>query len=112
MAERIHRITMFKLPKVEDQQSLLEKYKDLVATNSKDGKPYILSTFIGPAEADPRSQGFTLVSKTEFASMEDMKYYDEACPAHQRIKDYIRTLTLEGMVTVYFKPQVVGSALP
>jgi hypothetical protein len=37
---------------------------------------------VGPAEEDPRSQGYTLVSKTEFASMDDMKYYDNECPAH------------------------------
>lgn len=75
----------------------------------QDGKPYILNLAVGPAEADPRSQGFTLVSKSEFASMQDMKYYDNDCPHHQALKDFAKTLTLEGIMTVYFTPQVVGN---
>lgn len=35
MADRIHRITMFKLPKQEDQAAMIEKYKDLKANNQK-----------------------------------------------------------------------------
>lgn len=35
MADRVHRITMFKAPKAEDQQTLLAKYKILGATNEK-----------------------------------------------------------------------------
>ena len=63
---------------------------------------------VGPAEADPRSQGYTLVSKTEFANMEDMKYYDEGCAAHGVIKSLVRTLTVEGIMTVYFKAAATG----
>lgn len=35
MADRIHRITMFKLPKQEDQAAMIEKYKDLKVNNQK-----------------------------------------------------------------------------
>jgi hypothetical protein len=36
---------------------------------------------------DPaRSKGFTVVARTEFASMEDMRFYDEECPAHAALK--------------------------
>jgi hypothetical protein len=35
MATRIHRVTMFKLPKAEDQNALMEQYKKLNAENSK-----------------------------------------------------------------------------
>ena len=63
---------------------------------------------VGPAEADPRSQGYTLVSKTEFASLDDMKYYDEECKAHSDLKAFIKELTVEGIMTVYFKPTEIG----
>lgn len=81
-------------------------------TGQKNGKPYILSMTVGPAEADPRSQGYTLVSKTEFASMEDMQYYDEGCEAHGAVKAFIKQLTVEGIMTVYFKAQATGGIAP
>lgn len=83
-----------------------------MSNENQDGKPYILSMVVGPAEADPRSQGYTLVSKTEFASMEDMKYYDEECPAHGVIKSFVKELTVDGILTVYFKPQAMGGCVP
>ncbi|KAF3072903.1 hypothetical protein CFAM422_004578 [Trichoderma lentiforme] len=112
MADRVHRITMFKLPSEESQKKLIEEYKTLKENNRKDGHPYILSIAAGPAEPDQRSQGFTFVSKSEFASLEDMKYYDEECVAHQALKKVAMTLGVEGIMTVYFKPQVVGGVAP
>lgn len=35
MADRVHRVTMFKLPKADDQQRLLEQYKKLGETHLK-----------------------------------------------------------------------------
>lgn len=67
---------------------------------------------VGPAEADPRSQGYTLISKTEFASLDDMKYYDTDCPAHAALKAKITEVTCEGIMTVYFKPQAIGGCAP
>ncbi|KAL7795894.1 hypothetical protein V8C37DRAFT_32540 [Trichoderma ceciliae] len=112
MAGRVHRITMFKLPSEESRKKLLEQYQILKENNSKDGKPYILSVAAGPAEPDQRSQGFTFVAKSEFASFEDMKYYDDECPAHQALKKVAFTLGVEGILTVYFKPQVTGGVAP
>lgn len=51
-----------------------------------------------------------MVNKTEFASLDDMKYYDDECPSHQAVKAFIKELTVEGILTVYFKPQVVGGS--
>ncbi|PFH61701.1 hypothetical protein XA68_16501 [Ophiocordyceps unilateralis] len=113
MADRIHRVTLFKLPKTEDQRKLMEQYKVLDATNSRNGKPYILSLVVGIAEEDPRRQGFTVVSKTEFASLDDMRYYDEECVAHKGLKAFVtKNLTVEGVMTTYFTPAVVGGASP
>ncbi|RDA83750.1 hypothetical protein CP532_4992 [Ophiocordyceps camponoti-leonardi (nom. inval.)] len=113
MATRIHRVTLFKIPKPEDQTKLIEQYKVLLATNSKDGKPYILSLTAGIAEQDQRSQGFTVVSKTEFASIDDMRYFDDECKAHQDVKAFVsKSLTVEGVMTVYFTPGVSGGASP
>jgi hypothetical protein len=35
MADRVHRVTMFKLPKPAEQQKLIEAYKTVDATNQK-----------------------------------------------------------------------------
>lgn len=63
---------------------------------------------VGPAEADPRSQGYTLVSKTEFASLDDMAYYDNDCKAHSELKSSIKEVECDGILTVYFKPTALG----
>ncbi|KAF7555864.1 hypothetical protein G7046_g6440 [Stylonectria norvegica] len=109
MAERVHRVTMFKLPKYDDVQKALEQYKILAANQQKDGKPYILSLVAGPAEDDERAQGYTLISKTEFANMDDMKYYDDECKAHSDLKAFVvRELTVEGVLTTFFKAKVTA----
>ncbi|KAL3954758.1 hypothetical protein ACCO45_010321 [Purpureocillium lilacinum] len=108
MADRVHRITMFKAPKPEDQQKLIAEYKVVNAKAQRNGAPYILSLTAGVAEADPRSNGFTVVAKTEFANLDDMKYYDNECKAHQDLKAAAKGLTIEGIQTVYFTPQVVA----
>ncbi|KAH7157526.1 hypothetical protein B0J13DRAFT_581656 [Dactylonectria estremocensis] len=108
MADRVHRVTMFKLPSKDDQAKLLKQYETLGAEQNRDGKPYILSMVVGPAEDDARAQGYTLVSKTEFASMDDMKFYDDACTAHNDLKTFVKTLAVDGVLTVFFKPAVVG----
>ena len=41
MADRVHRITMFKMPKKEDQDKMLEKYKILGAKQEKVGISHI-----------------------------------------------------------------------
>ena len=60
------------------------------------------------AEDDPRSQGYTIVSKSEFASLDDMKYYDADCEAHASVKKHIMSAGCEGVLTVYTKPEVTG----
>jgi hypothetical protein len=110
MADRVHRVTMFKIPKQEDRDKILEQYKVLAKTHERNGKPYIVSVLAGPAEEDQRSQGYTFVCKTEFATMDDMKFYDDECPAHVGVKNVFKTLTVEGVLTVYFTPQAVGGA--
>ncbi|KAF7544904.1 hypothetical protein G7Z17_g9587 [Cylindrodendrum hubeiense] len=108
MADRVHRVTMFKMPSKDDQAKLFKQYETLGAEQQRNGKPYILSMVVGPADEDARSQGYTLVSKTEFANMDDMKYYDVDCKAHDDLKVFVKTLDVEGVLTVYFKPTVIG----
>ncbi|KFA62698.1 hypothetical protein S40285_05539 [Stachybotrys chlorohalonatus IBT 40285] len=108
MADRVHRVTMFKIASQEERDKLLAQYKILGQTHEKDGKPYILSLIVGPTEEDQRNQGYTLVCKTEFASLEDLKYYDDECKAHLEIKKVVRGLSVDGILTVFFKPQVVS----
>ncbi|KAH7409531.1 hypothetical protein BKA64DRAFT_399601 [Cadophora sp. MPI-SDFR-AT-0126] len=111
MASKTVRVTMFKIPSKENQQKLLGLYRTLSQTAKKDNKPYILSLQAGPAHDDVRSQGYTLIAKSEFKSLEDMKFYDEGCEAHQVLKTGVKTLGVEGIMTVYFHPEVsAGSA--
>jgi hypothetical protein len=65
---------------------------------------------VGVAEDDARSQGYTVICKTEFASMEDLKYYDDSCAAHQALKATAKDFGVEGIMTVYFKPQLIGGS--
>ncbi|OHW97644.1 stress responsive a b barrel domain-containing protein [Colletotrichum incanum] len=109
MAGRIHRVTMFKIADEGQKKQLIEQYKVLESSQKKDGKPYILSVVVGPAIDDPRSQGFTVVAKTEFASLDDMKYYDDECAAHDALKTFVKSkLDVGGVMSVYFEPQVVA----
>ncbi|KAK1596864.1 stress responsive A/B barrel domain-containing protein [Colletotrichum navitas] len=108
MAGRIHRVTMFKIVDEGQQKQMIEQYK-AIQSAEKDGKPYILSLVVGHAAEDPRAQGFTVVSKSEFASLEDMKYYDDECAAHAALKAYVKeNITVSGFMSVYFEPAFIA----
>ncbi len=141
MASPINRVTMFKVPDPDNQKKLVKAYEALARDQSKvgngggpplplpstprnssstdcglgfqDGKPYITYLSAGVAETNPRSLGYTVVAKSEFASPEDMRYYDDECPAHATLK---KTAALLGMaekpLTVYFAghPQYTAAA--
>ncbi|OQE13006.1 hypothetical protein PENFLA_c057G08417 [Penicillium flavigenum] len=83
---QIERITLFKIPNEADRDRVLEQYKVLAKTATKDGKPYILAAAVGASIPDPRNKGYNVSVKTTFASMEDMKYYDNECEAHKALK--------------------------
>ncbi len=120
---------MFKIPAKENQAKLLDLYRTLAASAKKvislflprwlrkrsshillqDGKPYILSLVAGQAHDDQRSQGYTVAAKSEFTTLEDMKYYDTDCEAHQTLKAGVKSLGAEGIMTVYFPPAVVSA---
>jgi len=98
----IDRITMFKIPKEEDVLAALEAFKKLEADNKKDGKPYMVGCSASKLHNDPRSQGYTLVARTSFHSLEDMKYYDEECDAHKALKGVVGPKVAGGPpLTVY-----------
>jgi len=100
---------MFKVPAKADQEKMAGNYKKLSETNSKDGKPYILSLQAGPAYDDARSQGYTFVAKSEFKSKADMDYYDTECEAHKTLKAAAKKLEVQGIMTVYYEPAVVAA---
>jgi len=108
MPGRIIRVTLFKVPSKESQEKIAENYKVLSETAVKDGKPYILSLHAGPLFEDHRSAGFTFASKSEFASVADMKYYDDECEAHKVLKAKGTKLGIEGVMMVYFDPVVIA----
>ncbi|KAK4453399.1 hypothetical protein QBC34DRAFT_422079 [Podospora aff. communis PSN243] len=82
---QIRRITMFKIPEGENQQKLVDAYGVLAKEQQKGGQPYILSTQAAVV-SDPRSKGYTVVAEMQFASLDDMNYYDNECKAHTNLK--------------------------
>ncbi|EPS31764.1 hypothetical protein POX_d06043 [Penicillium oxalicum] len=98
----IERITLFKVPKEEDRHRILEQYKILAKTATKDGKPYIVSCAAGLSIDDPRNKGFNVSVKTTFASLEDMQYYDNECEAHKALKA-VAGPAKEDVLTTYFE---------
>lgn len=101
----IHRVTLFKIPSKEDQARLIDIYRTLPARALKDDKPYILSATVGPTNDDTRNQGYTLAALSVFATIEDMKYYDEECAAHGELKKVAKTLH-QGAMMVYFSQAI------
>jgi Stress responsive A/B Barrel Domain len=58
----------------------------------QDGKPYILSMQAGRvSEHIHLEQGYTLVAKNVFKSMDDVQYYiDGRCEAHEAYRTYLK----------------------
>lgn len=103
MSRLIHRVTMFKLPGAENQAKLIAAYDQLAKDQKKDGKPYIAYMCAGIAQDDARAKGYTIVAQSKFHSLEDMKFYEDSCPAHAQLKVTAKGLgPLEPPLTVYF----------
>lgn len=68
----------------------------------QDGKQYIRSVRAGSTYDDPRRQGFTLAVISEFDSVDDMKYYDEDCQAHAKLKSVAKDLH-QGIMMTFFE---------
>jgi len=76
----------------------------------QDSKPYILSLEAGKTYGDPLAQGgYHVVAKSEFSSLDDMKYYADECAAHAILKVGARKLGIEGMLNVYYSAEVTAT---
>lgn len=75
----------------------------------QDGKPYILRCVAGRTKDDERNQGYSLCAETTFASLEDMKYYDEQCEAHAALKTVAKDKVAPPPLMMYMDG-VVGDA--
>ncbi|KAF9766196.1 hypothetical protein IL306_001420 [Fusarium sp. DS 682] len=106
MSGKVTRVTLFKIPKEEDQQHLIDLYKKMPQKATKDGKPYIVSVQAGKAKPDQRSQGFTIVAISTFASQEDFNYYDTQCAAHLELRTFAKSVN-EGVAMIYFENEAV-----
>ncbi|KAB5580367.1 hypothetical protein GE09DRAFT_1212816 [Coniochaeta sp. 2T2.1] len=101
-SQPVQRVTLFKIPSQEDKTRLTDIYRTMPVRALKDGKPYILSATVGPTYDDARNQGYTLAALSTFASVEDMKYYDNECTAHGELKKVAKELH-QGVMMVYFQ---------
>ncbi|KAH7000338.1 hypothetical protein EDB80DRAFT_723739 [Ilyonectria destructans] len=106
MSKQINRVTLFKIPGVEDQQKLLDIYKGMPSKAVKDGKPYIVSVTAGVAKPDQRAQGFTIAVISVFKSADDMAYYDNECAAHGELKAFAKSVH-QGAMMVFFENELV-----
>ncbi|KAH7112606.1 hypothetical protein B0J13DRAFT_461242, partial [Dactylonectria estremocensis] len=94
---QITRVTLFKILKEEDQQHLLDLYKQVPQKALKDGKPYIISAKTKP---DQRAQGFTVVAISVFNSINDGNYYETECAAHNEVNKFAKTAH-QGVAMIY-----------
>lgn len=60
---------------------------------------------MGKSFPDVRNKGFNLSVKTTFASLDDMKYYDQECEAHKAFKAVAVPVKEDALVT-YFESVV------
>jgi hypothetical protein len=98
----ITRVVLFKIPSKDNQTTLFSYYRTLARDATKDGNPYILSAQAGPTFEDQRSQGYTVAAITQFKNVEDMKYYDEGCETHAKLKAFAKSVH-QGAMMVYFQ---------
>ncbi|EDU40935.1 conserved hypothetical protein [Pyrenophora tritici-repentis Pt-1C-BFP] len=87
---KIMRLTLFKLPDQELVKSAIEMYNSLAQDAKKDGKQYIKLSQANAAHEDERSQGYTLMARCIFESLDDMNYYDKEDEAHLKIKSQFK----------------------
>ncbi|RMZ74611.1 stress responsive a b barrel domain-containing [Pyrenophora seminiperda CCB06] len=87
---KIMRLTLFKLPDQELVKSAIEMYNSLAQDAKKDGKQYIKLAQANAAHEDDRSQGYTLMARCIFDSVDDMNYYDKEDEAHLKIKSQFK----------------------
>ncbi|KAF2154688.1 hypothetical protein K461DRAFT_275843 [Myriangium duriaei CBS 260.36] len=105
---KIQRVTLFKVsdPSVVIPQ-MVEKLKTFQREATKDGKQYIQSYTAGPTVSDARNQGFNFCIQSSFASIEDMKYYDEECQVHAGLKSFMQG-KLAGPPLTVFQDEFIG----
>ncbi|KAK7403060.1 hypothetical protein QQX98_011171 [Neonectria punicea] len=105
MSKPVNRVTLFKIPNVDDQQKLLNIYKGMPQKAVKDGKPYIISVQAGVTKPDQRAQGYTIAVISAFTSVEDMAYYDNECAAHAELKGFAKSVH-QGAMMVFFENEL------
>jgi hypothetical protein len=103
----VQRITMFKVAASSDIPLFLEQYQTLAQEQKRvSGAGREIINHVGwqmkagwqtlhPVNAhqpvnDPRTQGYNVLAHTVFASLEDVKYYDEKCEAHAALKAFAK----------------------
>jgi hypothetical protein len=58
----------------------------------------------GPANDSALDQGYNFVTKSVFRNLEDMRFYETECEAHNVFKAYLReNAPVGGLMTVWFR---------
>lgn len=95
-------VVLFKIPSKADQETLFSYYRTLARDAMKDGQQYILSAKAGVTFDDQRNQGYTVAAITRFRTLDDMKYYDDGCETHAKLKSFAKSVH-QGAMMVYFQ---------
>lgn len=84
------------------RENRLAAHQRFARAGVQDSKPYIISAKAHAVIPDPagRNQDFTIAANTVFASLDDMKFYDDDCEAHKAIKAFLKP-RIQGVMTVY-----------
>jgi len=116
----------FKVKREDDVQKMMDAYSSLSKTNERvskrheartcsyrtpdrsfyweqNGKPYLLAVEPHATIADSRNQGYNFVATTQYASMDDIEYYDTDCEAHKQLKSTVRDLVEGPPLTLIMK---------
>jgi hypothetical protein len=56
----------------------------------------------GKAMPEVRSEDYTIIIKSTFKSLDDLRYYDNECPIHKGLKATLKPMH-QGSLTAYFE---------
>ncbi|KAH7024514.1 stress responsive A/B barrel domain-containing protein [Microdochium trichocladiopsis] len=99
----IQRLLLLKIASEADQDRVISLFTEIPAKARRDGKPYILNMRGGTASStsfsqEARTQGYTVAMVTEFASEDDVRFWDAECVAHAELKKIAMPLQQGAMV--------------
>ncbi|EOA91889.1 hypothetical protein ACJQWK_03600 [Exserohilum turcicum] len=86
---KIVRLTLLKVADKDTIQQAINHYSTLTQDAKKDGNNYIQLAQANATYEDDRSQGYNLLIRCIFNSVDDMNYFDQQDESHAKIKEML-----------------------